>query len=122
MNIADFDYHLPPERIAQTPVEPRDSSRLLVVHRDTGTVEHRHFRDIGDYLHPGDLLIANQSRVIPARLLGHRAETGGAVEVLLLAERPDLGRDYWETLVRPGRRLHAGVRILFGDTRGGHQL
>jgi S-adenosylmethionine:tRNA ribosyltransferase-isomerase len=112
--ISDFDYDLPQELIAQTPIEPRDASRLLVVHRDTGLFEHRHFRDIGDYLQPGDLLIANQSRVIPARLLGHRAETGGAVEVLLLAERPDLGADYWETLVRPGRRLHEESRIVFG--------
>ena len=114
-NIRDFDYELPQELIAQTPIEPRDASRLLVVHRDSGIFEHRHFRDIGDYLRPGDLLIANQSRVLPARLLGHRAETGGAVEVLLLAERPDLGRDYWETLVRPGRRLREGSHIVFGN-------
>src|SRR5258708_20307793 len=114
IRISDFDYSLPPELIAQTPLEPRDASRLLVVHRTTGTFEHRHFRDIGAYLRPGDLLIANQSRVLPARLLGHRAETGGAVEVLLLAERPDLGPDYWETLVRPGRRLREGAHILFG--------
>ena len=113
--ISDFDYDLPQELIAQTPIEPRDASRLLVVHRDSGTFEHRHFRDIGEYLRPGDLLIANQSRVLPARLLGHRAETGGAVEVLLLAERPDLGPDYWETLVRPGRRLREGSRIVFGN-------
>ena len=115
IKISDFDYNLPQELIAQTPIEPRDSSRLLVVHRDTDILEHRHFYDIGDYLRPGDLLIANQSRVIPARLLGRRVETGGAVEVLLLAERPDLGPDHWETLVRPGRRLHSGDRIVFGD-------
>src|SRR6266480_2236424 len=113
--ISDFNYELPQELIAQTPIEPRDASRLLVVHRDTGIFEHRHFRDIGEYLCPGDLLIANQSRVLPARLLGHRAETGGAVEVLLLVERPDLGSDYWETLVRPGRRLREGSRIVFGN-------
>ncbi|HET8910626.1 MAG TPA: tRNA preQ1(34) S-adenosylmethionine ribosyltransferase-isomerase QueA [Ktedonobacteraceae bacterium] len=113
MKISDFDYHLPQELIAQTPVEPRDSSRLLVTNCTTGKMEHRHFRDIGDYLRPGDLLIANQSRVIPARLLGRRAETGGAVEVLLLAERTDLGPDHWETLVRPGRRLREGSRIEF---------
>jgi S-adenosylmethionine:tRNA-ribosyltransferase-isomerase (queuine synthetase) len=113
--ISDFDYELPQELIAQTPIEPRDASRLLVVHRDSGISEHRHFRDIGEYLRPGDLLIANQSRVLPARLLGQRAETGGAVEVLLLAERPDLGPDYWETLVRPGRRLREGSRIVFGN-------
>jgi S-adenosylmethionine:tRNA-ribosyltransferase-isomerase (queuine synthetase) len=113
--IRDFDYELPQELIAQTPIDPRDASRLLVVHRDTGIFEHRHFGDIGDYLRPGDLLIANQSRVLPARLLGHREETGGAVEVLLLAERPDLGSDFWETLVRPGRRLREGSRIVFGN-------
>ncbi len=115
VKISDFDYDLPQELIAQTPIEPRDSSRLLVMHRATGLLEHRHFRDIGAYLRPGDLLVANQSRVIPARLLGRRAETGGAVEVLLLAERLDLGPDHWETLVRPGRRLHQGNRIIFGD-------
>jgi S-adenosylmethionine:tRNA ribosyltransferase-isomerase len=114
-NISDFDYDLPQELIAQTPIEPRDTSRLLVVHRDSGKFEHRRFREIGAYLHPGDLLIANQSRVLPARLLGHRAGTGGAVEVLLLAERPDLGPDYWETLVHPGRRLREGSLIVFGD-------
>ncbi len=117
-NISDFDYDLPQERIAQTPIETRDASRLLVLHRATGTMEHRHFHDIGAYLRPGDLLIANQSRVIPARLLGRRAETGGAVEVLLLAVRPDLGPDHWETLVRPGRRLHEGSHIVFSDESG----
>jgi S-adenosylmethionine:tRNA ribosyltransferase-isomerase len=118
-NISDFDYDLPQELIAQTPIEPRDASRLLVVHRDSGRFEHLHFRDIGAYLQAGDLLIANQSRVLPARLLGHRAESGGAVEVLLLVERPDLGPDYWETLVRPGRRLREGSRIVFGNDGGG---
>src|SRR5437016_6231963 len=117
-NISDFDYDLPQELIAQTPIEPRDASRLLVVHRDSGKFEHRDFRGIGAFLRPGDLLIANQSRVLPARLLGHRVGTGGSVEVLLLAERPDLGFDYWETLVRPGRRLHQGSRIVFGDKTG----
>ena len=115
LKISDYDYDLPTELIAQTPIEPRDASRLLVINRATGTLSHRQFRDIGDYLRPGDLLIANQSRVIPARLLGHRLGTGGAVEVLLLAERPDLGPHCWETLVRPGRRLHTGDRLVFGD-------
>ncbi len=115
LKISDYDYDLPSELIAQTPLEPRDASRLLVVQRSSEALRHRHFRDIGEYLRPGDLLIANQSRVIPARLLGRRAETGGAVEVLLLSERSDLGRDYWETLVRPGRRLRKGARIIFGD-------
>ena len=118
LRMSDFDYELPQELIAQTPVEPRDSSRLMVVERATGRLTHRHFRDIGEFLHPGDLLIANQSRVIPARLLGRRAETGGAVEVLLLSERPDLGADTWEALVRPGRRLREGVRLLFGEESG----
>ena len=118
IKISDFDYNLPPELIAQTPLEHRDSSRLLVLNRSSAALEHRHFRDIGEYLHPGDLLIANQSRVIPARLLGHRATTGGAVEVLLLAERRDLGPHYWETLVRPGRRLHEGDQIVFRDETG----
>jgi S-adenosylmethionine:tRNA ribosyltransferase-isomerase len=117
LKISDFDYELPTELIAQTPVEPRDSSRLLVVHRSGETFEHRYFRDIGAYLRSGDLLIANQSRVIPARLLGQRAETGGAVELLLLSERSDLGHDYWETLVRPGRRLRAGAVIEFYNAK-----
>lgn len=115
MNIADFDYHLPPELIAQTPIEPRDSSRLLVIHRETQTIEHRVFTDIAEYLRPGDLLVANQSRVLPARLRGVKAETGGAVEALLLTIRADLGPDTWEALVRPGRRIHPGQRIVFGD-------
>jgi S-adenosylmethionine:tRNA ribosyltransferase-isomerase len=114
--MSDFDYDLPPELIAQTPLEQRDASRLLVVQRQSQELIHRHFRDIGDYLRPGDVLIANQSRVIPARLLGRRAETNGAVEVLLLAERSDMGRDYWETLVRPGRRLREGAVIEFLDS------
>jgi S-adenosylmethionine:tRNA ribosyltransferase-isomerase len=115
MNIADFDYHLPPERIAQIPLEPRDSSRLLVVHRDSGELEDRVFRDIGAYLRPGDLLVANQSRVLPARLLGVKAGSGGRVEVLLLAVRGDLGPNCWEALVRPGRRIHEGGSIIFGE-------
>ena len=121
-NISDFDYDLSQELIAQTPIEPRDASRLLVLHRKTGIMEHRCFHDIGSYLRPGDLLIANQSRVIPARLMGHRAETGGAVEVLLLVERADLGPDHWETLVRPGRRLREGSRIVFSDESGAELL
>lgn len=115
MKISDFDYDLPSEFIAQTPIEPRDASRLFVVNRRDRAWEHRHFRDLGAYLRPGDLLIANQSRVLPARLLGQRAETGGAVEVLLLTERPDLGPDCWETLVRPGRRLPEGSCVEFGN-------
>jgi S-adenosylmethionine:tRNA ribosyltransferase-isomerase len=115
MHLADFDYDLPPGHIAQTPIEPRDSSRLLVVHRDTGRLEHRVFHEIGEYLQPGDLLVANQSRVLPARLRGVKERTGGHVELLLLAVRGDLGPDTWEALVRPGRRVHEGQRLLFGD-------
>ncbi|WIG58258.1 MAG: S-adenosylmethionine:tRNA ribosyltransferase-isomerase [Ktedonobacterales bacterium] len=115
MRIQDFDYHLPAELIAQHPVEPRDSSRLLVLHRHNGLIEHRTFRDIGDYLHPDDLLVANQSRVLPARLRGVKEGTGGQVELLLLASRGDIGPDCWEALVRPGKRIHAGQRLIFGD-------
>jgi S-adenosylmethionine:tRNA ribosyltransferase-isomerase len=115
MNIAEFDYDLPRDRIAQTPLEPRDSSRLLVLHRDSGALEDRVFRDIGEYLRPGDLLVANQSRVLPARLQGIKAGTGGRVELLLLAIRGDIGPDCWEALVRPGRSIRDGLQITFGD-------
>ncbi len=115
MRISDFDYTLPPERIAQSPVGPRDSSRLLATHRDTGAFEHRIFRQITDYLRPGDLLVANQSRVLPARLRGVKAEAGGQVEVLLLSARGDVGPNCWEALVKPGRRVHAGQRLSFGE-------
>lgn len=115
MRISDFDYTLPPERIAQTPVEPRDSSRLLVIQRATRAFEHRIFRDIVDYLRPGDLLVANQSRVLPARLLGVKPATGGRVELLLLSVRGDIGPDCWEALVRPGKRIHTGQRLSFGE-------
>jgi S-adenosylmethionine:tRNA ribosyltransferase-isomerase len=113
--IAAYDYQLLPALIAQTPIEPRDASRLLVLHRQTGVIEHRMFRDIGEYLSPGDLLAANQSKVLPARLHGVKESTGGQVEILLLAARPDVGADCWEALVRPGRRLHEGQRLSFGD-------
>jgi S-adenosylmethionine:tRNA ribosyltransferase-isomerase len=113
--IAAYTYQLPPELIAQTPIEPRDASRLLVLHRQTGAIEHRLFRDIGEYLAPGDLLVANQSRVLPARLHGVKESTGGQVEMLLLAARPDIGAECWEALVRPGRRLHERQRLSFGD-------
>jgi S-adenosylmethionine:tRNA ribosyltransferase-isomerase len=113
--ISAYDYHLPAELIAQTPIEPRDASRLLVLQRQTGAIEHRAFRDIGEYLEPGDLLVANQSKVLPARLRGVKEVTGGQVEILLLAARPEVGVDCWEALVRPGRRLHEGQRLTFGD-------
>ena len=108
---SDFWYHLPEELIAQTPLQQRDSSRLLVVNRETGAWEHRHFYDILDYLNPGDTLVMNDSRVLPARLLGKRP-TGGAVEVLLLR---DLGDNRWECLVKPGRKMQVGHEAVFGD-------
>ena len=112
MKTSDFDYDLPEELIAQTPMEPRDHSRLLVVHRKDGTLEHRHFYDIIEYLKPGDALVINETRVIPARLLGVKEETGVPVEVLLL--RRENATD-WEALVRPGRRLKPGTVCSFGD-------
>ena len=113
MKLSDFMYDLPEERIAQTPVEPRDHSRLMVLHRDTGEIEHKHFYDIIDYLNPGDCLVINETKVIPARLYGERP-TGGAVEVLLLRQ---LGPKRWETLVRPGKKLKPGAEVSFGDGR-----
>ncbi len=108
MKTALFDYDLPPALIAQQPAEPRDSSRLLVLHRATGEIEHRHFHDLGDYLHAGDLLVANNSRVIPARLHG-RKSTGGAVEIFLLRQQDDVGCE-WECLVR-GKKIEVGVTL-----------
>ncbi len=107
----DFWYDLPEELIAQTPLQQRDSSRLLVLHKDGGELEHRHFYDILDYLNPGDCLVMNDSRVLPARLLGHRP-TGGAVEVLLLR---DLGDKKWECLCKPGRKMQEGSEVIFGS-------
>lgn len=111
MRTQDFWYDLPQELIAQTPLEKRDSSRLMVLDRQTGAVSHRHFYDILDYLRPGDTLVMNDSRVLPARLLGRRP-TGGAVEVLLLR---DLGEKKWECLVKPGRKMQPGQEIIFGN-------
>ena len=107
----DFYYDLPEELIAQTPLQQRDTSRLLALNKVTGEVEHRHFYDILDYLRPGDCLVMNNSRVLPARLLGHRP-TGGAVEVLLLR---DLGNKKWECLCKPGRKMQVGHEVLFGN-------
>jgi len=112
MRTADFDYFLPEELIAQTPVEPRDHSRLMVVHRKDGTREHKHFYDIWDYLNPGDALVINETKVIPARLLGVKEDTGVPVEILLL--RRENATD-WEALVKPGRRLKPGAVCSFGD-------
>lgn len=111
MRTADFRYDLPERLIAQRPVEPRDSSRLLVVDRATGELAHRHFRDIGEYLRPGDLLVANESRVIPARLFGRKVPSGGKVELLLLSRRNDT---VWEALVK-GRKIAPGDRIGLPD-------
>jgi len=111
VKLEDFDFHLPEELIGQRPVEPRDSSRLLVLDRQGGAVEHRRFRDLTEYLRPGDALVVNETRVMPARLLGEREGTGGALEVLLLKR---LERDRWETLVRPGKKARTGQRIRFG--------
>lgn len=111
MKTSDFWYDLPEELIAQTPLQQRDSSRLLVLNRQTGETDHKHFYDIIDYLQPGDCLVMNDSRVLPARLLGHRP-TGGAVELLLLR---DLGEKRWECLAKPGRKLQAGAQVTFGN-------
>ena len=111
MKTSDFWYDLPEELIAQTPLQQRDTSRLLVLDRVTGQVKHQHFYDIIDYLQPGDCLVMNDSRVLPARLLGHRP-TGGAVEVLLLK---DLGNKCWECLCKPGRKMQVGHQVIFGD-------
>ena len=125
----DFYYDLPPELIAQTPLQRRDGSRLLTLDRYTGAVEHKHFCDIADMLRPGDCLVMNDSRVLPARLLGHREPTGGAVEVLLLT---DNGDGVWECLTKPGRKTHTGTELSFGggeltatvvgETDGGNKL
>ena len=111
MKTKDFWYDLPEELIAQTPLQQRDSSRLMVLDRQTGEVTHRHFYDILDYLQPGDCLVMNDSRVLPARLLGSRP-TGGAVELLLLR---DLGDKKWECLAKPGRKLQVGQQVIFGN-------
>ncbi len=108
MRTSDFDYPLPPELIAQTPVEPRDSSRLLVLDRATSNTEHRRFTNVIEYLRPGDLMVFNQSRVIPARLFGKRDDNGGQVELLLLRRE---GEGVWEALARPGRRLRPGATV-----------
>jgi S-adenosylmethionine:tRNA ribosyltransferase-isomerase len=108
----DFDYDLPTGMIAQAPAMPRDSCRLLVLNRASGQVDHRRFSDLPEYLAPGDVLVVNETRVLPARLRGVKDETGGAVEVLLLRERYT---DAWECLVKPGRRLKPGAKMVFAD-------
>jgi S-adenosylmethionine:tRNA ribosyltransferase-isomerase len=112
MNVKDFYYELPEELIAQDPLEKRSNSRLLVLDKKSGDVTHRHFYDIKDYLRPGDCLVINNTKVIPARLLGVREQTGGKVELLLLKRKSD---DVWETLVKPGKKARIGERLSFGD-------
>ena len=128
MNKSDFDFYLPDELIAQTPLEKRDNSRLLHLDKNTGKIEHKHFYDIKQYLRPGDCLILNDSRVLPARLIGTRP-TGGAVELVLLK---DLGDNCWECLSRPGRKTKPGQELIFGNgeltavvqdlTQGGNRI
>ncbi|WP_418492681.1 tRNA preQ1(34) S-adenosylmethionine ribosyltransferase-isomerase QueA, partial [Eshraghiella crossota] len=108
----DFNYDLPEELIAQDPLEDRSSSRLMVLHKDTGRIEHKIFRDIIDYLNPGDCLVINDTKVIPARLMGIKEDTGAAIEVLLLKRNAD---DVWECLVKPGKKARTGARIVFGE-------
>jgi S-adenosylmethionine:tRNA ribosyltransferase-isomerase len=112
-SVSAYDYELSDDYIAQTPIEPRDQSRLLVLNRKTGNITHTIFRNIRSFLKSGDLLVANESRVFPARLYGNKADTGGQVEILLLSIRPDIGSTAWEGLVKPGRRLRSGSTVLF---------
>lgn len=109
---SDFFYELPQELIAQDPLADRSASRLLVLHKDSGKTEHRIFTDITTYLHAGDCLVLNNTKVIPARLIGKKAETGAAVELLLLKRRE---KDVWETLVRPGKKCRQGAKLVFGE-------
>lgn len=113
MRLEELDYELPPELIAQEPIEPRDHARLMVLNRHTGAIAHRRFYELGDYLQPGDVLVINDTKVIRARLRGKRADTGGQVEVLLL--RPDDHDDYvWRVLIKPGRRARTRGQFVFG--------
>ena len=112
MKTSDFWFELPPELIAQTPLPRRDGSRLLCLDKESGDTEHRFFYDLPDLLQPGDCLVLNDSRVLPARLIGHRVPGGGVCEILLLTQRED---DLWECLVRPGKKLRPGARVRFGE-------
>ncbi|MBQ6458206.1 MULTISPECIES: tRNA preQ1(34) S-adenosylmethionine ribosyltransferase-isomerase QueA [unclassified Exiguobacterium] len=112
MNVNDYDFELPEELIAQVPLLDRTSSRLLVLDRETGDIEHRHFRDVLDYLNEGDALVVNDSRVLPARLFGAKQETGGKVELLLLKQTED---NVWEALVKPAKKVRVGSIVEFGD-------
>ncbi|ARD47015.1 tRNA preQ1(34) S-adenosylmethionine ribosyltransferase-isomerase QueA [Sporosarcina sp. P33] len=112
MEVEDFDFNLPEHLIAQTPLLDRTASRLLVMSRDSGEVAHKHFRDLVDELEPGDLLVLNDTKVLPARLIGTKEDTGATIEVLLLKET---GNDKWETLVKPAKRIKVGTVVTFGD-------
>ncbi|WP_050606753.1 tRNA preQ1(34) S-adenosylmethionine ribosyltransferase-isomerase QueA [Clostridium niameyense] len=112
MKVKDFDFYLPEELIAQHPMEKRDEARLLVLDKNTGNIEHKIFKDILDYLNPGDCLVLNDTRVIPARLIGSKEETGGKMEFLLLKRKE---KDVWETLVKPGKRAKIGSKFVFGN-------
>ncbi len=112
MKTSDFYYELPQEQIAQTPIEPRDHSRMMVLHRESDSIEHKHFYDLIDYLEEGDTLIVNDSRVIPARIYGTKDDTGAKIEFLLLKQ---VSGNRWETLVKPGKKAKIGSRFTFGD-------
>ena len=112
MKVEDFDYNLPEELIAQTPLKVRDSSRLLVLNKKTGEIEHKRFHDIIDYLNPGDTLVLNDTKVLPARLIGLKEETNAVIEILLLK---NIEKDDWECLVKPARRIKVGTIVSFGD-------
>lgn len=112
MKVEDFNYNLPEELIAQTPLEKRDSSRLLVLDKKTGSIEHKHFTDIIDYLNPGDTLVLNDTKVLPARLIGEKEETHAVIEILLLK---NIIGDDWECLVKPARRIKVGTIVTFGN-------
>ena len=116
MKLTDFDYHLPPDRIAQSPLQQRDASRLLVVDRGTSAFHHVQFSEIGEYLPSDALLVLNDTKVIPARLIGHKVGTGGKIELLLIREK---GADTWEVLAKPRRSLRIGTHVMFGN---GNQL
>ena len=112
MNVTDFNFELPQELIAQDPLEDRAASRLLVLNKETGNISHRHFRDIRQYLKKGDCLVINDTKVIPARLIGHKLGTVAKIEVLLLKRQ---SANVWETLVKPGKKLTEGAEVSFGD-------
>lgn len=114
MNVTDFNYELPEELIAQTPLSDRPSSRLLVLDKETGDIRHTKFREILELIQPGDCLVLNNTRVLPARLFGRREDTGAVIEFLLLNQKED---DVWEIIVRPGKKARPGHRVLFGDGR-----